>query len=287
MRPESITMNQQPAMRFSLAGVQLKFSAITQALGGLTIPATGAGGDSIVKLPSMRFEAVPENEFVMLSLARRIGIDVPAVRLMPVDAIGGLPAEVQGINGNVLVVARFDRHRDGQRIHMEDFAQVFGVFPDAKYEKCSYATMAAVLAAEVGSAAVTDFVARLTFSILIGNADMHLKNWSLIYLDGRHPVLAPAYDYVCTTPYLPNQQLALGFGRSRAMDTITPEQVRRFADTAKVSAPVVWQTVVQTIDSTLDAWNDLPEQALLPEKIRATVEKHMQLVAVNVMRHVG
>ena len=57
------------ALRFSLAGVQLKFSAVKSAAGGLTIPAQGVGGSWIVKLPSMTHEGVPENEYSMMSLA--------------------------------------------------------------------------------------------------------------------------------------------------------------------------------------------------------------------------
>ena len=56
----------EAVLRFSLAGVQLKFSAVMEASGGLTIPAGGMGGSWIVKLPSARFAAVPENEFAML-----------------------------------------------------------------------------------------------------------------------------------------------------------------------------------------------------------------------------
>ena len=48
-------------LRFSLAGVQLKFSAIERAGGGLTIPVQGIGGDWIAKLPSCQYEGVPEN----------------------------------------------------------------------------------------------------------------------------------------------------------------------------------------------------------------------------------
>jgi len=54
--------NREKALRFSLAGVQLKFSAINEASGGLTIPAKGIGGSWIVKLPSREFKGVPENE---------------------------------------------------------------------------------------------------------------------------------------------------------------------------------------------------------------------------------
>src|SRR6266478_1733952 len=61
-------------LRFSLAGVQLKFSAVKSAAGGLTVPADGVGGSWIVKLPSTKHPDIPENEFAMMELARRVGI---------------------------------------------------------------------------------------------------------------------------------------------------------------------------------------------------------------------
>src|SRR5207253_4544770 len=82
-------------LRFSLAGVQLKFSAVMEASGGLTVPAGGMGGSWIVKLPSARFAAVPENEFVMLELARRVGIAMPPNRLIDMAKIKGLPEETR------------------------------------------------------------------------------------------------------------------------------------------------------------------------------------------------
>src|SRR5436853_3301748 len=83
----------ETALRFSLAGVQLKFSAVMEASGGLTIPAHGVGGSWIVKLPSTQFPAVPENEYVMLELARAVGITVPEIRLVPVSDIRSLPED--------------------------------------------------------------------------------------------------------------------------------------------------------------------------------------------------
>jgi serine/threonine-protein kinase HipA len=164
-------------LRFSLAGVQLKFSAVQNAAGGLTIPAEGVGGSWIIKLPSMRFEGVPENEFAMMELARAIGIDVPKVRLVPLEQIAGLPEDVVRLKGNALAVKRFDRTEDGGAVHTEDFAQVFGVYPERKYERASYRNIAEVLWAETGEEGVAEFIRRLVFNVLIGNADMHLKNF--------------------------------------------------------------------------------------------------------------
>ena len=89
----------ETALRFSLAGVQLKFSAVMEASGGLTISAGGMGGSWIVKLPSARFTAVPENEYAMLALARAVGIAVPPSRLINISDIRGLPQDAGAMQG--------------------------------------------------------------------------------------------------------------------------------------------------------------------------------------------
>jgi len=271
--------NRGGALRFSLAGVQLKFSAVWESAGGLTIPAQGIGGSWIVKLPSTRFDAVAENEFLMLELARSIGIDVPRARLVPVSSIEGLPPDAASLPGSALAVERFDRAPDGARIHMEDFAQVFGLFPESKYKSVSYANIARVLWAETGEKGTYEFVRRLAFSVLIGNADMHLKNWSILYPGGRTPALSPAYDFLSTVPYIPGDTLALTFGGSRALEAIDADQVRRFADTAGLPLPPVAAAVRDTVDATVEAWTKLPGKDLLPPAILGVIEHHIQRTA--------
>lgn len=95
---------EEKALRFSLAGVQLKFSAVTTATGGLTIPAKGVGGSWIVKLPSGKYEGVPENEYSMMTLARKIGMNVPALELVDVADIGGLPRDLGAMEGKALAI---------------------------------------------------------------------------------------------------------------------------------------------------------------------------------------
>jgi serine/threonine-protein kinase HipA len=270
------------ALRFSLAGVQLKFSAIMEASGGLTIPVDGRGGSWIVKMPSARFPAVPENEHVMLELARAVGITVPVNRLVAMRKIRGLPEEAGRMEGQALAVERFDRGPDGLRIHMEDFAQVFGVFARDKYEHRSYANIAAVLWAETGQQGAYEFVRRLAFSVLIGNADMHLKNWSLLYPDRRRPVLSPGYDFVATLPYLPNDRLALNFGGSRSLATITAQQVRRFTDTARMPASPVWQIITETAERTVAAWEALEVKQILKKEMGTAIGKQILAVARSI-----
>lgn len=270
---------EQPVLRFSLAGVQLKLSAMLEATGGLTIPAGGLGGEWIVKLPSAEYPSVPENEFAMLALAKAIGITVPENRLVPVTEIQGLPSDLGRLRGNALAVARFDRGPGGKRIHMEDFAQVFGLFPDDKYDKRSYANIAAVLWAETGEGGTYDFVRRLAFCVLIGNGDMHLKNWSLLYPDRRTPTLSPAYDLVSTVPYIPADKLALTLGEGRSLARISKEQVRRFAETAGLPVSPAWETVRDTVQRTVEAWKTLEPRDILPNDLGQQIGRQIEAAA--------
>jgi len=267
-----VDQHQKNVLRFSLAGVQLKFSAVMETSGGLTIPAHGVGGSWIIKLPSTQHAAVAENEYVMLELARSIGIQVPPIRLVPVADIEGLPPDASRLPGKALAVERFDRAPGQRRIHMEDFAQVFGLFPDDKYGERSYANIAAVLWAETGDTGTYEFVRRLVFSVLIGNADMHLKNWSLLYPDGRTPVLSPAYDFVATLPYIPGDTLALSFGGTKSLDGITFDQLRRFADTARLPMKPLSDIVRDTVERTKEAWKRSPHRELLPADVLKTID---------------
>jgi serine/threonine-protein kinase HipA len=272
---------QQSVLRFSLAGVQLKFSAVAEAAGGLTIPAHGVGGSWIVKLPSSQYQAVPENEYVMLELARAAGIQVPAVRLVQVADIAGLPKDAARLPGKALAVERFDRAPGARRIHIEDFAQVFDQFPEDKYAQRSYANIAAVLWAETGEASTYEFVRRVAFTVMIGNGDMHLKNWSLLYRDGRTPELSPAYDFVATLPYIPGDALALSFGGSKSLSGITFDQVRRFADRARLPQSPVLEVVRDTVERTHDAWKDLPHKELMPAGILKAVDRQIERSAAG------
>ncbi|MEW8418965.1 MAG: HipA domain-containing protein [Candidatus Thiodiazotropha endolucinida] len=253
-------------LRFSLAGVQLKFSAIMEATGGLTIPVEGVGGSWIVKLPSMKFEGVPENEYAMMKLAREIGIDVPDVELIPLQKISGLPEELSRMKGNVLAVKRFDRTTDNEPIHIEDFAQVFRVYPEKKYERASYRNIAEVLWAETGEEGVAEFIRRLVFNVLIGNADMHLKNWSLIYPDRRNAALSPGYDFVSTIAYLADTNMALTLGRSKKMTELSLDQLSYFSAKARLPEKLVTEEAKETVERFLDVWGRGYEGQTLSEK---------------------
>lgn len=269
--------DQEGILRFSLAGVQLKFSAIWENHGGLTIPVNGVGGSWIVKLPSPIFAGVPQNEYSMMELARRVGIDVPELALVPLQQIKGLPGDVGGMGSHAFATKRFDRAEDGTAIHIEDFAQVFGLFPEKKYSSASYRNIAQVIWREIGEEGVREFIRRFAFNALIGNGDMHLKNWSLIYPDKKTAQLAPAYDFVSTLPYIQDDHLALNFVDSKSFRKLDIEQFKRFAGKAEIPEQIVIKTLQDTVERFSYAWqsvDDLP----LADNVKAIIGKHLETV---------
>jgi serine/threonine-protein kinase HipA len=273
----------ETALHFSLAGVQLKFSAIKAATGGLTIPVDGAGGSWIVKLPSVTHEGIPENEYAMMELARRVGVDVPEAALVPIKDIKRVPDGIEVKGPDAFVIKRFDRSSDGERIHIEDFAQIFGVYPDDKYKFANYENIASVIWTEIGEAGVAEYVRRLVFNALIGNGDMHLKNWSLIYPDRRKAALAPAYDFVSTIPYIKGDRMGLNLAGSKEFSSLTDRQFERFAAKARLPTKLVLDTVKDTVQSFAAVWDDTRDLPIA-KPVKNIIDTHLREIPIWVSR---
>ncbi|MBV8582242.1 MAG: HipA domain-containing protein [Candidatus Eremiobacteraeota bacterium] len=266
-------------LKFSLAGVQLKFSAIREADGGLTIPVHGQGGEWILKMPSAVYAGVPENEYAMLSFAREVGIAVPEIHLVDPRTVTNMPAEVRSDLGMALLIKRFDRDGDA-RIHIEDFNQVFAQYPAEKYKNASYGSMLGGMWRALDETATREFVRRLVFSVAIGNGDMHLKNWSLMYPDGRTPRLAPAYDYVSTIVYLANDRLALSIARSKEWSDVSFDNLERWARRAAVPRGVVLGAAHEMVDRIRDVWPRFKKTTGLEPRFIQKIDEHMNTIPV-------
>ena len=272
-------------MRFSLAGVQLKFSAVQQTNGGLTIPATGQGGSWIVKLPSSRFDAVPENEYSMMELARMLGMDVPETQLLPINQIANIPDGIGKFgdsfkNAQAFVIKRFDRAGE-QAVHIEDFAQVFGVYPQDKYKKASMRNIAQVIGIEGQDEDIAEFTRRLVFNTLIGNADMHLKNWSVIYKDKRTASIAPAYDFVSTIPYIPDDSASLKVSRSKKFSDFTLDELSHLAAKAMLPEKLVLDTAKQTVAGFHEIWAKEKAHLPLTKSMIEAIETHLRSIPLR------
>jgi serine/threonine-protein kinase HipA len=101
-----------------------------------------------------------------------------------------------------------------------------GEFPDEKYDHVNYRQIARALGIETGEADVADY-SKVVFRTLIGNTDMHLKNWSLAYPDQRTPVLSPAYDLLSTIPFIADDKMALNYSRTKKMAEFSKDVLSR------------------------------------------------------------
>ncbi|MER9138951.1 HipA domain-containing protein [Mesorhizobium sp. M0830] len=270
----------RPKARFSLAGVQMKLSVIknTGKGGGLTLPMGDEQGQYIAKFPSSAFPGVSENEFANLALAAAIGMDVPERELVEKSDFEGIPEEFDTLSdGKVLLVKRFDRVVGRERVHIEDFAQVFGVYPSRKYEGAAYHDIASALSAAVSPTAALEFVRRLALTVITGNGDMHLKNWSLIYRGpGDRPELAPIYDVLSTVPYIPADSMALSLGGERSFKALAAPRWKAFANRARLPEPAVLRAVIKVVERVNDHWWSLPERAVIPEKVLERIDEHVK-----------
>jgi serine/threonine-protein kinase HipA len=262
-------------LRFSLAGVQPKFSMHHEGK-GLALPATGQGGDWIVKLPDRRFPHVPENEHAMLTWARLSGIDVPDNRLVTGAELSGLPDGLIASQEYALAIRRFDRTAEA-RVHQEDFAQVRETSVDAKYDSASYAGLGRIINV-LTPVDLGEYIERLVAVVVMGNLDAHLKNWTLRYPDGHTPRLSPAYDLVAVAAYPEFREdvLAFDLGGTRIARLITVDHFRRLAGRLDSAADGMAAAVKGMVERLADTWPQVRRDCPVPGFVAAHIEERLR-----------
>jgi serine/threonine-protein kinase HipA len=156
----------------------------------------GLWGNFILKPPAEDYPGMPEVEDCTMHMAGIFGIPVVSHSLIRLSS-GEL----------AYITRRIDRNlKDNRPIHMEDFCQLSGKLTEQKYrgslEGC--AKIIKIWSSNAGLDVITFFEIAL-FSFLTGNADMHLKNYSLIYNENGLISLAPAYDLLSTRLLIPER----------------------------------------------------------------------------------
>lgn len=239
--------------KFSLAGVQMKFSM--KAADGRYTLLQGVRGDWIIKTPSTVHRDVPVNEFSAMTLASIAGVHIPEIKLVTLDKLDNMPAINLPNEKYAFAIKRFDRNGD-KRIHMEDFAQVFVKYPHEKYSTASYEQIAKVLYefSEDGLSDIQQFAQRLLINILLANGDAHLKNWSLIYLDQVTPRLSPAYDILTTSVYIEGEKnYALNLGKTKDWYRVSFDNFQAWAKKSELP----WRAIKPHLDQTMTKARDL------------------------------
>jgi serine/threonine-protein kinase HipA len=275
-----------PLLKFSLAGAQLKFSIYRKGK-GLTIPVKGQPGNAIAKLPDGRpgYLGVPEAEFACLELAKHAGIEVPGYRLERLTSIAGLEEWSSKITDRVLIVDRFDRSISGRRIHMEELAQVLNVpaaREDLKYKRANFETVGTIIGALCGVESVCKVIDRIVLNVLVGNGDAHLKNWAVLYADGNTATLSPMYDVLPTVLYIQSDDMGLKLSGSRQFDSVQPRSFDRLGERTGFGAQQARRRAIEAVERTMSNWRVLKEH-LSPEKYEKLTSRcrNLQLVRVK------
>lgn len=186
-------------VRVSLPGVQEKLLLARTPDGRWARPVNGLPTTHILKPEPKSLPAYAAGESLCLGLARALGLTTVAVEVIEAD---GTP---------VLVVSRYDRTRkeDGavDRLHQEDIAQALAVdivSGGAKYEADGGKALRDVarLLNEVASPSdIRNLLRTTVLNVVVGNADAHAKNLSLLHPADGSVSLAPLYDVAPTTFY--------------------------------------------------------------------------------------
>lgn len=266
--------------RFSLAGVQMKFS-MKERDGRYNLPAGDELGDWIIKTPSTRHRQVPANEYTAMSLASIAGVDIPEIGLVDLDRLDNLPPiNLPDDERLAFAIKRFDRNGQ-ERIHMEDFAQILVKYPHEKYNSANYEQIGRVVYQYSGDGLrdVQQLARRLLVNVLLANGDAHLKNWSLTYPDQITPRLSPAYDIVTTRVYIRDErEMALNLGKNRLWYNVTLNHFKQWADKSGFPWRAIEPHLQDTIEKARILWPDALQHLPMADTHKQSLKDHWRLL---------
>jgi serine/threonine-protein kinase HipA len=233
--PNRPLMAGQSGLRLSLAGAQGKVPIIVKD-GQISLPLNNSASTHILKPEPQRFPGLAANETFCMVLAKKVGLDVAEIEYR------------QLAEHKFVLVKRYDREivEGGEviRLHQEDFCQALGYPPERKYQVEGGPTVKECVQliwdwSSIPALDLTDFMKRLVFNTLIGNADAHGKNFSYLY-QGSERRISPAYDLVSTIawPKL-TQNAAMKIGNGSSINAFGIGEWKKLASTVDASWPLL------------------------------------------------
>ena len=247
---------------FTVPGVQKKLSLRFEggAKPRLTLSNYPAG--YILKPQTEEYEALPEAEFLVMSMAKITGIKTVLFALVKLD------------NGYAYITKRIDREGENM-LAMEDFCQLDERLTQDKY-KGSYERCAKLIDkySKQRGFDMSELFLRLVFSFVVGNSDMHLKNFSLIEdgADSQKYMLSSAYDLLPVNAILPedDEQFALTInGKKR---NIHKKDFLLFAENVGIPA-LAAKKIIADVASLEDTYISMCKDSYLPKHLKAAFIK--------------
>ena len=254
-------------LRLSLAGTQDKLPVIVHN-NGICLPLGDTPSTHILKPEPDRFPGLATNEIFCMTLAQAVGLNVPNIEYRPIG------------KKSCILVQRYDRVTDEAgittRLHQEDFCQALGFPPERKYQAEGGPMLGDCISLlrDWSTAPVLDipnFINGLIFNVLIGNADAHGKNYSLLYSGGERR-LSPYYDLVSTLawPAL-SKNLAMKIGGCESVNAFTIGDWKKMAKKTGLGWPMIRERMAESCHSVLNELGEVQEQAEEYNKSMATL----------------
>ncbi|MFI5343365.1 MAG: HipA domain-containing protein [Chlamydiales bacterium] len=261
---EQIQLAAEYASKLSIQGVQPKLSVVLNAAEE-QFEVVEKGGQYIFKPPNPNFDELPQNEDLTMRLAAMVNIPVP---------LHGMIYNID--NTLTYFIKRFDRAGRNKKIAVEDFSQLLGFRRETKYES-SMEQLISVIEKHCTFPVIEKLkLFRLViFNFLVGNEDMHLKNFTLIR-DRDKVALSPAYDLVNSSIVLATrEEIALPIrgekNKLNRNDLIDYFGLQRL----KLDEKVV-QNEMKRFAASLEKWDCMIQQSFLSQQARHRYAKLIQ-----------
>lgn len=212
----------------------------------------GLWGRFILKPQTDRFANLPENEDLTMHMAEAAGI-----KTVPHSLIRFADGEL------CYITRRVDRTKKGDKIAMEDMCQLSERLTEDKY-KGSYERIAKLIR-QYSSAPLLDIVnfwEVVLFSWLTGNADMHLKNFSL-FSPADNYMLAPAYDLLSTALAMPEDDEELALTLNGKKKRIMREDLETAMRDSGMDEKAI-ANLFARFSKVIPKWHELIEESFLP-----------------------
>lgn len=220
----------------------------------------------ILKPQVAEFEALPESEQLIMTMADMAGISTVPHAL------------IKGNKGLAYITKRVDRNLIDNKIEMlamEDFCQLDLRLTEDKY-RGSYERCAKIIqrySSRVGID-MAEFYIRLVFCFIVGNSDMHLKNFSLIETaegSGEY-VLSPAYDLLPVNANMPADKEQFALAMNGKKQNLRKGDFLKFADTCGITRQTA-EKLIENLVKLTPKWLSMCEKSLLPDELKERLKK--------------
>lgn len=250
--------------QITLTGVQAKLSlelTPSEKGEGKRFTIVGLWGDYILKPPTKNFSQLPEVEDVTMHLGT-----IAKIKMVPHSLI-----RLQ--SGNLAYITkRIDRIK-GQKLLMEDTCQLTERMTENKYHG-SYEQIAKAILKYSSNPGldVVNFFEQVLFSFLTGNADMHLKNFSIIKTEEQGYTLSPAYDMVATAVVNPADDEDLALTLNAKKKKISRKDFIVAFNSFKLDAKQQ-ENIFKKMEKSKDKWLKCIEDSFISDEFKVTYKE--------------